>query len=89
MSYHESVVGPAAEFHDALLVVEREPGDVDFAGALENARRLVIATAVVAHHHVRLERVVEAFVSAAPPPKKNQSITQLVYTVHCSTINDN
>ena len=35
--YLEAVVGPAAELHLAVLVVEGEPGDVDGAGGLEHA----------------------------------------------------
>lgn len=33
------VVGPRAELHGAVLIVEREEGDVDLAGALEDGRR--------------------------------------------------
>ncbi len=33
------VVGPRAELHGAVLVVEGEEGDVDLAGALEDGRR--------------------------------------------------
>ena len=58
-TYLESVVGPRSEFQLALLIIEREPGDVDLAGAAEDAGRDVIAAAVAAHHHVRLVRAVE------------------------------
>ena len=57
--YLESVVGPRSEFQLALLIIEREPGDVDLAGAAEDAGRDVIAAAVAAHHHIRLVRAVE------------------------------
>jgi hypothetical protein len=61
-THHKPVVGPRSELHGTLLVVEREPGDVDLAGAFEDAGRDVIATAVVAHHHVRLVSVVKSLV---------------------------
>lgn len=59
-----SIISPAAKLHLATLVVEGKPGDVDFAGALEDARWHVQARAVVPHHHVRWIRAVEPFVRA-------------------------
>ena len=41
-------VGPGAELHGAVLVVEGEVGDVDLAGALEDGRRDPGHLAVVA-----------------------------------------
>lgn len=38
-TYLESVVCPAAELHDACLLVEGKVLDIDFAGALVNGRR--------------------------------------------------
>ena len=69
---HGAVVGPRAELHGALLVVEGKPRDVDLARALEDARRDVAAAAVVAHHHVRLVRVVERLVRAATINQQQQ-----------------
>ena len=63
--YHAAVVGPAAEFHLALLVVEREPSDVNLASTLEDAGRDVGAATVVADDGVGLESVVESFVGTA------------------------
>lgn len=63
---HKTVVSPATEFHFTLLVVEGKPGDIDFTSALEDARRDVVAAAVVPYNNVGLERVVETLVSAAP-----------------------
>lgn len=60
----ESIVGPAAEFHFATLVIEREPGDVNLTGGLEDARRHVQARAVVAYHNVGLVGAVETLVCA-------------------------
>ncbi len=65
LGYLIAVVGPRSELDLALLVVEGEPGDVDLARALEDARRDVVAAAVAAHHHVRLVRAVELLVGAA------------------------
>jgi hypothetical protein len=46
------------------LIVEREPGDIDFTSALEDARWDVVAAAVVSHDDVGLECVVESFIGA-------------------------
>lgn len=61
-SYLVAIISPASEFHFAPLVVEGKPGDVDLAGALEDAWWYVDAGAVVSYHHVRWVRAVEAFV---------------------------
>ena len=58
-TYIKPVVGPAAELHVAVLIVEGEPGDVDLAGGLEDARRDVGAAPVARHHHVRRVRRVK------------------------------
>lgn len=63
-SYLISIISPAAELHFAALVVEREPGDVDLAGAFEDARRHVQARAVVPYYHVGRVCAVETFVRA-------------------------
>ena len=47
-----AVIGPAAELHLAVLVVEGEPGDVDLAGGLEDAGRDVGAAPLARQHHV-------------------------------------
>ena len=62
--YLPPAVSPTPEFHFAVLVVEREPRDVDFAGRLEDPRRNVRATTVVGDHHVRGVSPVKGFVSA-------------------------
>lgn len=46
-----------------MLVIERKPGDVYLACALENARGYVQATAVVSDHHVCLVRPIKTLVS--------------------------
>ena len=37
--YLVTIVGPAAEFHEARLHIKREVADVDFTGGFENGRR--------------------------------------------------
>jgi hypothetical protein len=56
------VVGPAAELHLAVLVVEGEPGDVDLAGGLEDAGWYVGAATLTRQHHVCRVRAVKCFV---------------------------
>lgn len=55
---------PAAELHQTLLVVEREPSDVDLTGALEDARRHIQTRAVVIDHHIGPKGAVELLVGA-------------------------
>ena len=81
-THHKAVVGPRSELHGTLLVVEREPGDVDLAGALEDTGRDVSAAAVVPDHHVGLERVVEPFMGAGGGNKRGQSINVLRKPIH-------
>lgn len=69
--YHEPIVGPAAKLHCALLIVEWEPSDIYFASALKDARWDVFTTAVMPDDYVRLERVIEALVSAAEKTNKH------------------
>ena len=52
LSHLAPVVGPAAELHLAVLVVEGEPGDVYLAGGLEDAGRYVGAAPLTRQHHV-------------------------------------
>ena len=40
-TYIKAVVGPAAELHVAVLVVEGEPGDVDLAGRLDTSTKVM------------------------------------------------
>ena len=61
----EAIVGPAAELHITVLVIEGEPGDVYLAGGLEDAGWYVGAAARVRHHHVGRVRPVKLLVSAA------------------------
>ena len=57
-------VGPRAKLEVALLVVEGEPGDVNLARRLEDARRYEETVALIPHHNVRLVRPVKLLISA-------------------------
>ena len=63
-TYIKPVVGPAAELHVAVLIVEGEPGDVDLAGGLEEAGGDVEAVAVAAHNNIRLVSPIKLLVRA-------------------------
>lgn len=65
----KAVVRPRAELHLAALVVEREPGDVDLAGGLEDAGRHVQAGAIVPDDHVGRVGTVEALVGTEKEQK--------------------
>ena len=54
------------------MVVEGKPGDIDFASALEDARRNVVAAAIVPHDNVGLKSVVETLVSAVQEKKRER-----------------
>jgi hypothetical protein len=50
--YLEPIVGPAAELHLTVLIVEGEPCDVDLTGGHEDAGGDVGAEPLAGHHHV-------------------------------------
>lgn len=60
----KSIVRPGSKLHLAPLIVEGKPGDVDFAGGLEDARRHVQTRSVVPDDHVGRVGSVEALVGA-------------------------
>ena len=60
----EAVVCPATKLHVAVLIVEREPRNVDLAGRFEDPGRDVSASAAVVDHHVDWVRPVEGLVGA-------------------------
>ena len=61
-TYLKAVVGPASKLEEAFLIIKREPGNVNFAGALENAWWEVITAAVVANHYICLISAVKFFI---------------------------
>ena len=58
------------------LVVEWEPGDVDLAGGLEDARWDVGAHALACNNHIRVIRSIESLVSTGK--SELSSVFQLV-----------
>lgn len=64
---------PTAELHFAALIVERKPGDVDFAGWFKNSRRHIQTRAVTTNDHVCRIRSVEALVRTSKK-KRNEEI---------------
>ena len=60
----EAIVCPATKLHVAVLIVEREPRDVDLAGRLEDTGRDVSASAGVVYHHIHRVRPVKGLVGA-------------------------
>ena len=55
LTHLEPVVGPRSKLEVAALVIEWEPGDVNLARGLEDARRHIEHGALRRGHHVCLE----------------------------------
>ena len=64
LSYLKPIVSPAPKLHLTVLVVKREPSDVDWTRRLEDARWDVGAQACTGDHHVGCVRWVEWFAGA-------------------------
>lgn len=62
-NYLKTIVGPTTKLHKAILVIKREPCDVDFTRTFENTRRNVQARTVMSDYHIRLISTIEFFVS--------------------------
>ena len=67
--YLPAGIGPGSKFEIAQLIVEREPGDVDLTGALEDPRRDVKALPVIGNDDICLKGSVKLFIST-----KNRSV---------------
>ena len=52
LAHLEPVVGPATELHLAVLFVEWEPGDINLARRLEDARGDVGADTLASYHNI-------------------------------------
>ena len=52
---HAAVVGPRTEENVASLTVHREPGQVNFAVALQFSRRRIENISVISHHRPRVK----------------------------------
>ena len=55
----KSIIGPAPKLHLTVLVVKREPGNVDGTAGFEYPGRNVGTQSRAGHHHVRLVGGVE------------------------------
>ena len=62
--YLKSIVGPASKLHITILIIEREPSDVNLTGGFEYSRRNVSTAALVRHNNVRWESSIKLLVSA-------------------------
>ena len=63
-SYLKSIVGPASKLHITILIIEREPSDVNLTGGFEYSRRNVSTAALVRHNNVGWESSIKLLVSA-------------------------
>ena len=61
--YFVSIVGPAPKLHVALLVVKREPSDVNFASRLEYSGWDVGTAPVTLDHHIGRKCSIKSFIS--------------------------
>ena len=50
--YLEPIVCPTSKLHLTVLVIKREPGNVNRTGGFKDARRNIGAQASACHHHV-------------------------------------
>ena len=48
----KAIICPATKLHLTVLIIKREPSDVNRAGGFEDARRNVGAQTIIGHHHV-------------------------------------
>ena len=71
ISYLETIIRPASEFHDASLLVEREILHVHFAGRMIDSRRFPFNQAVAFQGGLRWQRHFKVAVSAAKKKPKN------------------
>lgn len=64
-TYLKSIVGPAAELHDACLLVERKVFDINFAGAFVNRRRTPLDASCVVEGGLCGQRHLEVAIGTA------------------------
>ena len=62
LTHLEAVVGPRSKLEVAALVIKWEPGDVNFARGLEDARRHIEHGALRRGHNVCLESPIKPLV---------------------------
>ena len=68
-SYFESVISPTPKLEVTMLVIKREPRDVNLAGALKYTRRDVQHRSIRWGNDVGLESSVESFIRTTRRPR--------------------
>ena len=63
--YFESIICPASKLHITVLVIKREPCDVNLTRGLENTRRNVGTAPRISHHHIGREGAIKLLISTA------------------------
>ena len=63
--YLESIICPASKLHITVLVIKREPCDVNLTRGLENTRRNVGTAPSISHHHIGREGAIKLLISTA------------------------
>ena len=73
-NYLKPVVGPTSKLHLTILIIEREPGDVDLAGGHEDPGGDVGALSLMGDHHVSWVGSVKGFTCTANDNDVNPSV---------------
>ena len=63
-TYLKSIVGPASKLHITILVIEREPSDVNLTCGFEYSWRNISTTSCVCHHYIGWEGSIKLLISA-------------------------
>ena len=63
--YLKSIICPASKLHITVLVIKREPCDVNLTRGLENTRRNVGTAPSISHHHIGREGAIKLLISTA------------------------
>ena len=88
VSYLESIIGPASKLHVAVLVIKREPSDVNGTRGHKYARGNVGAETLTRDHHIGGVGGVKCLTGAVKSAKYNvSSVTMLLMcnATHTST----
>ena len=60
--YLISIIRPTSKFHFAILIVEREPCDINFTSWFEYSRRNICTATTACNHHICWIRSIKCFV---------------------------
>ena len=63
-TYLKSIVGPASKLHITILVIEREPSDVNLTCGFEYSWRNISTTSCVCHHYIGWKGSIKLLISA-------------------------